>query len=160
MIKGYLANGLFSEAELLYNAYVEKYIYDKLGSDCVELFLPQNAEINDKNGFADSKMISEIDEEKLMNSDFLIAIIDGVEIDSGVSAEIGMFYVTGKPIIALYTDSRQMGTDNKQKIDALIADPTENQFMYRNLFTMGLIKRNGVVVKNLEELCRSIEDIM
>jgi CO dehydrogenase nickel-insertion accessory protein CooC1 len=36
-----------------------------------------------------------------------------------------------------------MGRDNQKKIDALIEDATENQFVYRNLYVIGKIKASG-----------------
>lgn len=150
-MKAYLANGLFSEADRMYNAHLAKLLRDEFND--LDLFVPQEAgEINDKNSFADSQMIAKWDSEKLLESDFLIAVLDGVEIDSGVSAEVGMFSMTGKPIIGLYTDVRQFGRDNQKKIQALIEDGTENQFMYRNLFTIGRVKLSGVVVNNTDSL--------
>lgn len=150
-MKTYLANGLFSEADRMYNAYLAKLLRNEFKD--LEIFVPQEAEeINDKNSFADSQMIAKWDSEKLLESDFLIAVLDGVEIDSGVSAEIGMFSMTGKPIIGLYTDVRQHGRDNSKKIEALIEDGTENQFMYRNLFTIGRVKLSGVIVDNTDSM--------
>lgn len=158
MTKVYLANALFSEADRMYNDFLADLLRREV--DNIDLFVPQEAdEINDKNSFADSKKIAEWDSAKLLESDVLIAIIDGNEIDSGVSAEIGMFYMTNKPIIGLFTDVRQLGRDNKKKIDALIEDATENQFIYRNLFTIGLIKKNGTLVSSIEDLVEELNKI-
>lgn len=146
-MKGYLANGLFSIGDRLTNDIISKTMKNSIPE--VELYVPQNNdEINDKNAFADSIAIAQADCKKLLESDFLIAVIDGVEIDSGTAAEIGIFSTTGKPIFALYSDVRQLGTNNKEKINALINDPTENQFMYRNLFVLGLIKQSGGSISN------------
>ena len=155
-MKGYLANGLFSIADRMVNEVIAKKVReDFIG---VKLYVPQENEgINDKNAYADSLMITKADYEVLMASDFLMAVIDGVEIDSGVAAEIGAFYTTGKPIFALYSDVRQQGRTNQKKIDALIADGTENQFMYRNLFVIGMIKDSGGgVFSSIEELSEAI----
>ena len=141
-MKAYLANGLFSRADFLFN----EYLLEGIRWDIPELkvYAPQeNEAINDKSEYADSLAIAEADSKELMSSDLLIAVIDGVEIDSGVSAEIGMFATTGKPIFALYTDSRQQGNGHIMKLLALQEDATENQFMYRNLFVIGLIKKSG-----------------
>jgi nucleoside 2-deoxyribosyltransferase len=157
-MKAYLANGLFSEADRMYNNYLAMLLRNEI--DGLDLFVPQEAgEINDKNTFADSLMIAEWDSTKLLESDVLIAVIDGVEIDSGVSAEIGMFSMTGKPIVGLYTDVRQHGRDNQKKIQALIEDGTENQFMYRNLFTVGRIKLSGTIVDNTQSLTHWLKRI-
>jgi hypothetical protein len=66
-----------------------------------------------------------------------------------------------KPIFALYTDVRQQGRDNNKKIEALINDSTENQFIYRNLFVIGLIKqREGNIYSTVEELVGGIKEYL
>ena len=157
-MKGYLANGLFGLGDRLLNSLIASELRKEIEE--IDLYLPQeNNEINDKSSYADSIAIAKADMDKLIESDFLIAVIDGVEIDSGVAAEIGTFYMTGKPIFALYTDIRQQGRDNKKKIEALIKDGTENQFMYRNLFVIGLIKlTEGNIYATVDELVGGVKE--
>lgn len=156
MKKGYLANGLFSLGDILVNELVAKEVRAAIPG--VNLYVPQeNVAINDKAAYADSLLIASADITALKESDFLVAIIDGVEIDAGVAAEIGAFSMLDRPIFALYTDTRQQGRDNTKKLDALIADATENQFMYRNLFVIGLIKQNGVIVNSIEQLSEALK---
>ena len=158
-MKGYLANGLFSIGDRLVNEMIAKEVRGAI--DGIELYLPQeNATINDKSAFADAVTIAGADMDKLKESDFLIAVIDGVEVDSGVAAEIGAFYMLDRPIFALYSDVRQQGRDNDRKIDALVKDGTENQFMYRNLFVIGLVKKSGGgVYSTIEELVSAVKAI-
>lgn len=156
-MKAYLANGLFSEADIMYNEFLSMTLRELFPD--LELFVPQEQEINDKNSYADSVMIANTDTYNLLFSDFMIAVIDGVEIDSGVSCEIGIFSTTGKPIIAICTDIRQQGRDNPHKIEALINDGLENQFIYRNLFTVGVIKKNGKIVNSTNSLIDAIEEL-
>lgn len=151
MKTGYLANGLFSLGDRLVNELVADAVRQALPG--VELYVPQeNGAINDKAAYADSEQIASADMASLVKSDFLIAVLDGVEIDSGVAAEIGAFSMLNRPIFALLTDTRQQGRDNMKKIDALQKDATENQFIYRNLFVVGLIKQRGIIVSSIEEL--------
>lgn len=154
MKKGYLANGLFSLADRVLNEYIADELRYKFPE--VDLFVPQEQDFNDKSSYADSVTIAKGDFEAVRDADFIIAVIDGVEIDSGVSAEIGIASVFGIPVYALYTDIRQQGRDNQKKIDALIEDGTENQFMYRNLFVVGLIKQNGGIYSDIESLFTAI----
>lgn len=42
------------------------------------------------------------------------------------------------------------------KIEALVRDGIENQFVYRNLFVIGLIKRNGIIASSIEEAVQAI----
>lgn len=157
-MKAYLANGLFSIGD--------RYVNEQLAAairavvPAIELYVPQeNDAINDKSNYADSLAIAEADLNSLKESDLLIAVIDGVEIDSGVAAEIGAYAMLNRPIVALFSDVRQLGRDNRQKIDALVEDGVENQFIYRNLFVIGLIKQNGVIVNSIEEVANEVKRI-
>lgn len=155
-MKAYLANGLFGIGDRLLNLLLAEELRKKV--EGIDLYLPQeNDAINNKNAYADSISIAKADMDKLRESDILIAVIDGVEIDSGVAAEIGAFSMMDKPIFALYSDVRQQGRDNDKKIQALINDGVENQFMYRNLFVIGLIKKTkGGVYSSIEEIIFNI----
>ncbi len=151
----YFAAPLFSEAELLYNKHTVEKIRQQFPN--IEVFLPQEqTDINDKESYADSKMIAKLDTEALLKSDLLIAVLDGLSIDPGVASEIGIAYQAGVPIIGLYTDSRQQGATNQQKLDAL-QELAESQFSYINLYTVGLIKLNGVVIDSIDQLIESIK---
>ncbi|MCT6812352.1 MAG: nucleoside 2-deoxyribosyltransferase, partial [Lactobacillus helsingborgensis] len=100
-MKIYFANALFSQAEINYNAQLAAKI--RQIDDAIDLYLPQeNASINDKQAYADSKMIAQADTEKLVNSDLMIAVLDGLSIDNGVASEIGVAYAKEIPIIGLY----------------------------------------------------------
>lgn len=123
-------------------------------------YVPQeNDAINNKSSYADSASIAEADLTMLQQSDVLIAVLDGVEMDAGVAAEIGAFSMLNRPIIGVFTDVRQQGRDNTLKIEALIKDGTENQFVYRNLFVIGLIKRNGIITSSIEEAVKAVQQI-
>lgn len=159
-VKIYFGAPLFSVGEQLFNEQVVKELREEFGDE-VEIYLPQeNEAINDKSGYADSKMIALADTQYLDEADILIAVLDGAVIDPGLASEIGYAYATEKNIIGLYTDVRQGTYGNKLKIDAL-DELAESQFSYINLYTVGLVKLNGVVVSNLTdlktELCKYVE---
>ena len=59
------------------------------------------------------------------------------------------------PILGLYTDSRQQGADNPQKIAAL-QEVAELQFSYVNLYTVGLVKLRGEIVSSSDELLEAL----
>ncbi|MFD1465978.1 nucleoside 2-deoxyribosyltransferase [Lapidilactobacillus mulanensis] len=150
----YFANGLFSQADFNYNAQLVAKI--RALSSKIDLYLPQeNATINDKQAYADSKMIATADTEEVLKSDLMIAILDGPVIDTGVASEIGVAYAKNIPIFGLYTDSRQQGFTNQKKLAAL-AEVAENQFHYLNLYTTGLIKLNGDIYNNEPDLLAAI----
>ena len=159
-MKAYLANGLFSMGDRLLNSLIASEVRKEIQG--IDLYVPQeNDEINDKSLYADSVTIAKADMDRLRESEFLITVIDGVEIDSGVAAEIGAFYMMNKPIFALFTDVRQEGRDNEKKIQALVRDGTENQFVYRNLFVIGLIKESkGNIYSTVDQLIDGIKEYL
>lgn len=154
----YFANGLFSQADFNFNAQLAAKIR-KLSPE-IDLYLPQeNAAINDKQSYADSKMIAAADTEEVLKSDLMIAILDGPVIDAGVASEIGVAYAKEIPIFGLYTDSRQQGANNQRKLQALV-EIAENQFHYLNLYTTGLIKLNGEIFNHENDLLKAIRDFI
>ena len=155
MSKIYFASPLFSNMEKNYNEYLVKEIRQTYSD--VTVYLPQEQmEINDKESYADSKMIATYDTNALLESQLMIAVLDGPSIDVGVASEIGIAYQANIPILGLFTDSRQQGAENAQKITAL-KEVAESQFPYVNLYTVGLIKLNGQVVNSEKQLIDSIQ---
>lgn len=151
----YFAAPLFAKSDLLYNAMLVKKI--RAVSEDLTVYLPQeNEAINDKTDYADSKMIALADTEKVLESDLMIALLDGLTIDAGVASEIGVAYAKGIPVIGLYTDSRQQGGSHPKKLEAL-QQVAENQFHYLNLYTVGLIKLNGSIVSDETELLEALK---
>ncbi|WP_099974384.1 MULTISPECIES: nucleoside 2-deoxyribosyltransferase [Lactobacillaceae] len=153
-MKIYFANGLFSQADRMFN----EVVVDKIRkiSDDIEVYLPQeNGDINDKTKFADSIKIAEEDNKELLTSDLVVAVLDGEIIDVGVASEIGLAFGKEIPILGLFTDLRQHGAENPEKI-AAVAEIGENPFQYVNTYTIGLIKLNGKVVNNIDTLLQEI----
>lgn len=148
--KIYLANGLFSESDYIYN----ELLGDQLIALGYDVYIPQrNKEINDKTKCADSIAIYRGDEERLSNSNILVAILDGATVDPGVAAEIGYCAAKNIPIIGLYTDSRDASkTFIKEKVDLMKSRPAESQFSYANLFVVGAIKKNGRIFTSRNDL--------
>ena len=141
--------------EQRYNAEVVKQIRETYPE--VDVYLPQEqADINDKSQYADSKMIAQYDTDAVMASDLLIAVLDGLTIDAGVASEIGIAYANDIPVLGLFTDPRQSGADVPEKLEAL-NEIAESQFPYVNLYTVGLIKLNGEIVNSEEKLVEKIE---
>lgn len=156
--KIYYASPLFSEMEFAYNEFLVKKIREQYPE--VEVYSPQEqGDINDKNAYADSIAIAKYDTDALLESSLVVAVLDGAAIDVGVATEIGVAYQAGIPVLGLYTDSRQQGATNKQKLDAL-QQPAESQFAYINLYTVGLIKMNGTIFTNSSDLVRGIQSYL
>lgn len=152
MLKIYLATNFFND---MGKEYTKKVGY-RLRSMGFDVYMPQeNGEINDKDkaGITDID-IANGDNYHLEQADILVASLDGVEIDSGVSAEIGYFSglarseerlcaaPRAKLILGLYTDIRRDGDG-------------DNRF-YINLYTKGLVNLRGKVVNSLDELAEEL----
>lgn len=157
-INAYLATNFFSESGFLWTDLVADRVRASTG---ISLYVPQeNKEINDKE--ANDKNITAVkiadgDNQYLEKANILIACLDGVEIDSGVSAEIG--YYSGlirtenklsanpkiRTIIGIYTDIRRDGSG-------------DNRF-YINLYTKGLVEKYGRIVNSSDELVEYIKEI-
>ncbi|WP_125587824.1 nucleoside 2-deoxyribosyltransferase [Companilactobacillus jidongensis] len=149
-MKIYFANGLFSEADRLYNDMVVKKI--RAMSSDIEIYLPQeNGDINDKMNYADSIKIAQEDNKELLSSDLVVAVLDGDTMDDGVATEIGLAFGKEIPIVGLWTDLRQHGFNNPAKLEA-VKTIGENPFGYINNYTIGLIKMNGVVISTVDQL--------
>lgn len=158
MPKLYFASPLFTEMEVTFNANLAQKIRTQYPE--LDVFLPQEQmAINDKNAYADSKMIAQYDTQAVLESDVLLAVLDGICIDPGVASEIGVAYQAGIPIIGLYSDSRQRGANNPKKIAAL-EEIAESQFSYINLYTVGLIKLNGLIVPTSEQAIEAIKQFI
>lgn len=103
-IKIYIAGPLFSVAEREFNKKLASVLIHRI-KDCT-VSLPQEyaAAITGKAGFLDEVFNYSL--ESILNSDVVIAILDGPDVDAGTCVEIGYAYANNKPIIGIRTDFR------------------------------------------------------
>lgn len=102
----YLAAPLFSEAERGFNASVARL----LRSNLYDVHLPQDAgDDSDMRDTREQERLFLRNKAELEGSDFVVAIIDGADADSGTAWEMGYAFARGKPVIALRTDFRRVG---------------------------------------------------
>ena len=163
----YLAGPLFSLGDKLRNDYFDQKILDTFPG--VNLYDPlRNTAINGPEGkkrFAGSQEIALADNERLNNTDVLIACIDGDVLPSGTSAEIGKFHEKiergeHKYIVGICTDTRQCYlTHSEAKNAGGAASLGEQQYSYQNLYVTGLIKQGGVLVSNIDDAIEFIKSI-
>lgn len=164
----YLAGSIFYEGDKLRN----RLWADKIRAAIpgIELYSPiENTDINDKTKCANSITIANGDNARLDRTDVLIACIDGDVIPSGTSAEIGKFHEKimrqlpvdrPKYILGIGTDSREFySTFSEEKIVAGRAGIFENQFSYQNLYTIGLIKQGGKLVRTIDEATKFLKEL-
>jgi nucleoside 2-deoxyribosyltransferase/predicted secreted protein len=106
----YLAAPLFSEAERWYNVSIAGLLRDNF----FEVHLPQEA--GDDSAFRGKKEEERLylsNKKALEESDFVVAVIDGADADSGTAWEMGYAHALKKPVIAIRSDFRRVG-DNEQ----------------------------------------------
>jgi nucleoside 2-deoxyribosyltransferase len=103
----YLAAPLFSEAECDFN----RKLKSELQSLGFHVFLPQEDSNNVHDKPNRQKIIFDKNLKGIENSDILVAVIDGPDVDSGTAWEIGYAFAKGKPVIGLRTDFRTLGIE-------------------------------------------------
>jgi len=102
----YLAAPLFSEAERGFNASFARVLRNHL----FEVHLPQEAgDDSDMRDIREQERLFVDNKTALESSDFIVAVIDGADADSGTAWEMGYASAQGKPVIALRTDFRRVG---------------------------------------------------
>ena len=109
MLKIYLAAPLFTAAERKYNVYICGILEDA-GYD---VFLPQREVPQYESTAGTPGNIFICDLAGLRNADCVVAICDGADVDSGTAWECGHAFAIGMPIIALRTDFRAFGVDER-----------------------------------------------
>ena len=103
----YLAAPLFSGAELDFN----RKLRDKIKKAGFDVFLPQEGSNNIKDEKNRQKIIFDKNLAAIDKADILVAVLDGADVDSGTSWEIGYAYALGKPVLGLRTDFRTLGIE-------------------------------------------------
>jgi nucleoside 2-deoxyribosyltransferase len=103
----YLAAPLFSEAECDFN----RKLKNELHSLGFKVFLPQEDSNNVHDKINRQMIIFNKNLAGIENSDILVSIIDGADVDSGTAWEIGYAFAKGKPVIGLRTDFRSLGIE-------------------------------------------------
>jgi nucleoside 2-deoxyribosyltransferase len=130
----YIAAALFSDAELDFN----RKLRDEINSAGFRVFLPQEDSNNIKNERTRQKIIFGKNEAAIQNSDIIVAVLDGADVDSGTAWEIGYAYALGKHILGLRTDFRTLGIEGTINL---------------------MIERSVVLCTNIPELIKRLKNI-
>ena len=104
----YLAAPLFSDAECDFNSKLR----DELERIGLSVFLPQehsNDSIYERDARQESIFSKNVT--AIEKADILVAVLDGVDVDSGTAWEIGYAHALGKPVCGLRTDFRTLGIE-------------------------------------------------
>ena len=62
----------------------------------------------------------ERDRTAIDDSDAVVALLDGPQVDDGTAWEIGYAYAKGKPIVGIRTDFRNAGDTSHGRVNAMI----------------------------------------
>jgi nucleoside 2-deoxyribosyltransferase len=128
----FIAAPLFSQAEREFNLKIDQV----LRSAGFETVLPQR-DIGDlwehfkKHGEEAYRDVYLRDLEAIKNSDVVVAVLDGNDVDSGVAFELGYARALGKPIIGIKTDVRKFAEGEEvnnmiaQSLAGIVRDPSE-----------------------------------
>ena len=163
-MKIYLAGSIFYYGDLLRNTEWAKRIRAEIEN--VDVYNPLEADFNGVEGkkkFGDSQIIARGDNQRLDNTDILVACIDGDVLPSGTCAEIGKFHEKiergdHKHIIGICTDNRQCFLTHSDAKDNGGAQALgEQQYSYQNLYVTGLIKQYGSLVSTIEEVIELLQ---
>jgi len=103
-IKIYIAGPLFSVAEREFNKRLADTLKGRIANCTVSLPQEYASTIVGKPGFL--KDVFDYSLKSILNSDVVIAILDGPDVDAGTCVEIGYAYAHKKTIIGVRTDSR------------------------------------------------------
>ena len=136
--KIYIAGPLFNVHEKKYLEEIAE-VLEGNGYDC---FLPHRDQTgidpeelkNNDMSQSTKDIIFQTDVHALNDSDLVVALVTGQDIDSGTASEIGYMYAKNKPVIALTAEERR----------------------YRNLFTAGMFSST---VQNIGDLLEEINKI-
>ena len=131
----YMAGPLFNEGD----RYTNQRNSDALRAAGYTTFLPQEIVINEKSSPLVKAGCFYMDLKAIRLCDVLLANCNGIEIDSGTAAEIGLAYALGKRMLAYKSDVRNY-------YDA------QNVL---NNFVAGLV--NGPVLRTLEEVLSALQ---
>jgi nucleoside 2-deoxyribosyltransferase len=111
----YLAAPLFSEAERAYNLSIA----ESMRNNFFDIYLPQKSgDESHKRDKGEQVRIFSDNLRALENADIVVAIIEGADADSGTAWEMGYATSLGKTVVALRTDFRKIG--NNEKVNLML----------------------------------------
>ena len=129
----YIAGPLFTPAERKYLEEIEKAV-----SECgYETYLPHRDAGLFLAGINESKKFFDKDSEKIKESNVVIAVLNGADVDSGTAWEIGFAYSNGIKIFGILDDTRKISV---------------------NALNPMIVNSMTKIVKNVEELKQNLKD--
>jgi nucleoside 2-deoxyribosyltransferase len=130
-MKVYIAGPLFTEGE--------RWFLEKIDGICAQRNLKTFLPHRDVDESRSCQEIFEQDLKELKSADTVIAVLDGLDVDSGTAFEIGVASTLGKYIIGIKTDFRAMAYANR-------ANPLEAEM-------------NLMIRYSINGLCRDLKEL-
>ncbi len=106
-MKVYIAEPLFTPGERKYAEEIDELVRN-LGFNT---YLPHRDAGIFERGKSSSKTFFENDLKELKECAFVVAILNGTDVDSGTAWEIGYAYAMGKPVYGILEDTRKPNLD-------------------------------------------------
>lgn len=69
----------------------------------------------------DAQRLFAVNVEGIENADIVLAVLDQADVDSGTSWECGYAYKSGKPVVGVRSDLRQVGDDPSVSINLMLS---------------------------------------
>jgi nucleoside 2-deoxyribosyltransferase len=111
--KVYLSGPLFSQAEIEWGRQIKSAILEEFG-DKIEIVWPHEI------AMGPPKEIFQSNHRALNDCKFMVAILDGAQVDDGTAWEIGYHFAKGKKILGIRTDFRKAGEAANSKVNAML----------------------------------------
>ena len=112
--KVYLSGPLFSRSEIAWAGRVKAFLEDRI--DGVKVIWPHEI-VPCSSG---KEEIFEANLNALNESDIMVALLDGSQVDDGTAWEIGYFFSQGKKILGIRTDFRRAGETESSRVNLMI----------------------------------------
>jgi nucleoside 2-deoxyribosyltransferase len=101
-VKIFLAAPLFNKSQRDFNAKIAK----KLRDEGFDVWLAQEHRFISKGTRREKEKIFQEDIQALRESDIVVGVLDGKDVDAGTAFELGCAYILGKKLVGLKTDYR------------------------------------------------------
>ncbi len=145
MKKIYLAAPLFSAFERNINKYIAKKIED---TGKYKVFLPQMVSPKKVNNKYDMHPIFEGCKDNIVNSDIILALVDGSDVDSGVAWELGYAFANEKKSICIRTDIRKSEGNGVN----IMIEYGATKILYLTKYHQNIDDLIELIIKELEEV--------
>ena len=145
MKKIYLAAPLFTALERNIN----KYIAEKIeNTGKYRVFLPQTVSPTKVNDEYDMYPVFEGCKNNIIDSDIIVALVDGADVDSGVAWELGYAFANNKKSICIRTDIRKSEGNGVN----IMIEYGSTKTLYKTKYHQDMNDLIDLIIKEIEEI--------